>query len=107
MDERLEEIKRYYSSAESLHPDIQEDIQWLTQQAEKAQELESDIKVNKKSVDWLLYQNKRYKQALEFYADEENYDRPYDNEDYFDYLPSEMDFDKGEKARQTLRGETE
>lgn len=65
MDERLEEIKRYYSSAESLHPDIQEDIQWLIQQAEKAEELESDIKANKKSVDWLLYQNKRYKEALE------------------------------------------
>ncbi len=35
MDEQLERIKRYYSSAESLHPDIQEDIQYLIQQAEK------------------------------------------------------------------------
>lgn len=37
----------------------------LSNKQKKAQELESDIKANKKSVDWLLYQNKRYKEALE------------------------------------------
>ncbi|WP_193064886.1 hypothetical protein [Oceanobacillus oncorhynchi] len=91
MDERLEEIKRYYSSAESLHPDIQEDIQWLIQQAEKAEELESDIKANKKSVDWLLYQNKRYKEALEKIAFDEK-------SQFFERCPK--------IAKEALRGES-
>lgn len=31
-----------------------------------------------------------YKQVLNFYSNEKNYYRPYDDEDYFDYLPSAM-----------------
>ncbi|MDM8098679.1 hypothetical protein [Oceanobacillus oncorhynchi] len=95
MDERLEEIKgEQFADLEQAKIDILKEKlylglqefaenqgqQWtglrfekplltkllsLIQQAEKAQELESDIKANKKSVDWLLYQNKRYKEALE------------------------------------------
>ncbi|GEN87226.1 hypothetical protein [Oceanobacillus sojae] len=57
-------------------------------------------------VEKLVKENQHYKEALEFYADEKNYVRPYDNENFFDYLPSEMDFDKGERARKELKGES-
>ncbi|CEI81274.1 hypothetical protein BN997_01092 [Oceanobacillus oncorhynchi] len=68
MDERLEEIKNKYKNVQrhfSLFNIELTDFEYLIQQAEKVEGLESDIKANKKSVDWLLYQNQRYKEVLE------------------------------------------
>jgi predicted unusual protein kinase regulating ubiquinone biosynthesis (AarF/ABC1/UbiB family) len=100
--ERLEEIKRTF-----LHSDSDE-IAWLIQQAGRVQELEEEIhevRVNCKA--W--YDNfflakeetQRYKQALEFYANEDNYEL----RGYFDGLDEnihDVDSDKGEKARKAL-----
>ncbi|GIO18130.1 hypothetical protein J18TS1_12300 [Oceanobacillus oncorhynchi subsp. incaldanensis] len=70
MDEQLEEIKiwvaNFVGNEDTDYPTLRlDDYKYLIQQAGKTEELESDIKANKKSVDWLLYQNKRYKEALE------------------------------------------
>lgn len=52
------------------------------------------------SYEKLKEDNKRLKSVLSFYANEENYKRPYD--DLLRYLPSELDFDNGENARKAL-----
>jgi len=68
-NERLEELM--YNVGRSLNDDEhvlikEEDFQWLYEQAERVQDLKIMLKV-------LGKRNQRYKQALEFYADEENY----------------------------------
>lgn len=45
-----------------------------------------------------LEENQRYKQALDFYADEENYEPESFADDYL----SQVDYDCGEKARKAL-----
>jgi len=81
----LEEIKQYYSRMESLDEYTQSDIKWLIEQAERAQELEEE--------------NKRYREALEFYADERNY-----KERDFGMIvqPAIQDGDRGRTAREAL-----
>lgn len=61
---------------------------YLIQQAERVQELEK--------------QNKQYKQALEFYADRENYEPDHYDPDTHDYT-SIIDHDKGATARKALK----
>jgi len=119
VDGLTDEIKSY-----ELTP---EQYEWFLLQASKVQELELDRndwkdeagKWNRRYhtseeshletmefLDSTSNQYKRLKEVLKFYADEKNYVRPYDNENFFDYLPSEMDCDKGERARKELRGES-
>lgn len=49
----------------------------------------------------LQKENKLLREALEFYADTKNYVNFHDQ--YLDELPSEIDFDEGEKARKVLK----
>lgn len=123
--ERLEEIKNSY--LEGLHRLFgaswvsmpKENFDWLIQQAERVQELEKEKDEWKDTAQSyymtnqeLREQNKRYKQALEFYADEETYE-PLEvqigavtKEGYkiskCKYEPI-INTDKGKKARQALK----
>ena len=67
-------------------------VDWLVEQAERVYELEQ--------------QNKRYKQALEFYADEETYEMKFvANTDEIGVPLTVIELDEGKKARQALEGE--
>ena len=67
-----------------------EDVKFLIEQAERVQELEKEIG--------------RYREALEFYADRENYEPVHYDPDSHDYT-SMIDHDKGATARKALEGE--
>lgn len=102
-----------------------EHVEWLIQQAERVQELEEVLLQNKydkalyekKVIEWLELkeENRRYKRALEFYADEENYKENLISKAEYDadgvcisideYDPPIIYFDNGEKARQALEGD--
>ena len=102
--ERLEELETKYSTltvssekngTEYTEVDV-EDLVFLIQngfkQAERAEELEK--------------QNKRYKQALEFYADEETYEMKFvANTDEIGVPLTVIELDEGKKARKALEGE--
>ena len=116
--ERLEEIKTRFNAMKELESFKKlaptdlffDDLNWLLQQAERVQELKKqshgiELDLLNDEVVRLEQQNQRYKQALEFYANEKNYERAYDDEVLFDYLPSEIDFDNGGKARNALECE--
>lgn len=104
--ERLKEIKK---ELELDWSDIsyvvnQDDVKWLINRVEELeQELELEKSTNKdfeahllKQVESAKVQNERYKQALEFYADEENYCVRFED----DYEPILQD--NGKTARQAL-----
>ena len=106
--ERLEEIKTWLNRGFDL---TEEDIEWLIEQAERVQELESElnkqIEIGYKfegEVYDLAKENKRYREALEFYADRENYEPEHYDPDTHDYI-SMIDRDKGTTARKALEGE--
>jgi len=88
-------------------------IEWLIEQAERVQELESElnkqIEIGYKfevEVYDLAKENKRYREALEFYADRENYKPdPYHYDPYIGEYISMIDYDNGATARQALEGE--
>src|SRR5690606_22518945 len=67
-----------------------EDYYWLIKQAKLVQELEQ--------------QNKRYREALEFYVDRENYEPNHYDPDTHKYM-SMIDHDEGAIARKALEGE--
>jgi hypothetical protein len=127
--ERLEEIKNSY--LEGIHRLFgsswvsmpKENCDWLIQQAERVEELELEVsdwraevqkwqKFYKESEEShsetkeLLYstisENKRYKQALEFYAHKKNYDIKHLSEDEHE-IPVFKDY--GEKARKALESD--
>lgn len=52
----------------------------------------------------LMEQNKRYREALEFYADRDNYKLEHFDPNLDDYM-STVDYDEGQKARQTIGSE--
>lgn len=98
--ERLERIIQMQYDGYTIWDMGEDDLVWLIEQAERVQELEQ--------------QNKRYREALEFYADEESYE-PLEvqigavtKEGYkiskYKYDPK-INTDKGKKARQALEGE--
>lgn len=107
-NERLERIKERVN----YHSHLDDDIEWLIQQAERMQELEQKNDRLKQEADFwrvedremmrLSHENKRYREALEFYADEENYE--------FETIVSDCDIevvskvldDYGQKARKVL-----
>lgn len=49
----------------------------------------------------LKEQNKRYREALKFYADRDNYKLEHFDPNLDDYM-STVDYDEGQKARQTI-----
>jgi hypothetical protein len=76
MSERLEQIKTNWNNYHMSIPDVK----WLIEQAERVQEFEQvigDLYEDIKELELLRIKEKRkaqrYKQALEFYADENNY----------------------------------
>ena len=92
--ERLEVIKEVYDiqamqtfSDRETVPFNLNDIRWLVEQSERVQELEEELQELKKKLltltkennqvnDELIdefRQNKRYREALEFYAEQDNY----------------------------------
>ncbi|MEN2468132.1 hypothetical protein [Ornithinibacillus sp. JPR2-1] len=75
------------------------DVDWLIEQAERVQDLKIMLKI-------LGKQNQRYKQALEFYADPENHDREVDYGKDSGLKKSNVDIDRGFKARQAIKGDT-
>ena len=107
--ERLEEIKnshlrRIYSLFGTPWVSIRkENLDWLINRIDELEKVEyalqeiyrQERKYNKK----LEEQNKRYKQALEFYAEPENYCVTFED----DYEPILKD--NGKIARQALEGE--
>lgn len=88
-----------------------EALGWLINRVEELEEhtktLESDLNKEVQHNNYLHKKNRRYKQALEFYADESNYE--------FETIVSDCDIDieakilddGGEKARQGLKGESQ
>lgn len=85
-----------------------EDYHWLMEQAERVQELEQvigDLDENVAAFETLWLEekrkNQRYKQALEFYADEKNYCEMIDPSGVLTVIEE----DNGEKARQALESD--
>lgn len=108
MSERLEEIKEKWDwdKANPLEAMSIDDLQWLIQEAE-------ENKVNKDTISKYYYrlkafkkENKRYKQALEFYADFYKYNYGGDSEAMKKVSTSIITNDGGEIARQALEGES-
>mgnify|MGYP001268909026 CR=1 FL=1 len=79
---------------------------YALEQAERVQELEDIIyKDERQAVLESMYeQNKRYREALEFYADEENWIAALTSVGDF---PCEVEEDRGEKARKALESDNE
>ena len=99
-----------------------EDYRWLKEQAERVEELEKDldewrneaIKVFKRFEEYqeryleTKELNKRYREALEFYANEETYVAKFatDTDEIFDPFTL-IELDEGKKARKALEGDAE
>ncbi len=113
--ERLDEIKSTHQwGIESSLADrglSDSDIDWLIQQAERAQELEKEIDVTRwdlaeLSVDLMIpaKENARLREALEFYAKEESYYTDVSSQ----WQPViAVNEDSGKIARQALKGESQ
>lgn len=107
VDGITDEIKSY-----ELTP---EQYEWFLLQASKVQELELEIESYSKNYNRVMsdvirvarerdnyfYENQSYREALEFYAGENNYEM-----EWCDALPA-VTFDGGKIARQALKGESE
>lgn len=86
-----------------------EDINLIIEQAERVEELEEaiadyayEIGKRKRALNKKNEQNKRYREALEFYADRDNY-IPFDGI-FLSSYQNKVDEDGGKKARQALGG---
>ena len=62
-------------------------------------QMKDDEYINK-----LQQQNERYREALKFYADRDNYKLEHFDPNLDDYM-STVDYDEGQKARQTIGSE--
>ena len=113
MDKRIKEIKRMWHEDGDIDDKA---FYWLIQQAERVELLERENKalndilttLEKQDIIKLLdqnvrliKQNKRYREALEFYADKENYKLEHFDPNLDDYM-STVDYDEGIKARKAL-----
>ena len=112
MSERLEIIKFLRNSEKTVAPGMQpselisrKDVDWLINRVEELEEENDELaeRVHKLALDWseLVDERNRYKQALEFYADESNY-KLYSHFENIDSSVHRVDEDYGEKARQAL-----
>ena len=113
--ERLEEVKDILKSpGEVFFGSISEDgvvsqdvadaepyFKWLIEQAEKNITCQEVLDLQKDALKGLLEQNKRYREALEFYATRYNYKLEHFDPNINDYM-STVDYDEGEKARKAL-----
>src|SRR5690625_1319050 len=79
-------------------------IDWLIKQAELSREWQ--LVATDRFNDWYKADqlNNRYKQALEFYADRDNYKLEHFDPNLDDYM-STVDYDEGKTARNALEGE--
>lgn len=110
MDVRLEEIKERFkamnelSSFKKLAPTelFFGDLDYLIQQAEKVQAWHDAYRKEVEHGNKLVKENKRYKEALEFYADDINNSLGAN----FPKAVSKVGADNGKKARQALKGES-
>ena len=122
--ERLEEIKKHRNEADNSTDEYEFEkinfynlhVDWLIEQAERVQELEGTVRHAMKAIDnteavrvKLInaeQQNKRYRKALEFYADEETYETKFatDTDEIYDPFTL-IELDEGKKARKALEGE--
>ena len=94
-------------------------VDWLLNRIEELEkELNKQMNIGLKfegEANELQKQNKRYREALEFYADEEVYKENLITKAEYDadgvcisndeYAPPIIYFDRGEKARKSLKGE--
>ena len=99
-DAKFKRIKEYYSAMGGLDPDIQEDMRWLINIVE---ELETQLSINTNNMKQLQNKIERYKRALEFYANRENYKPDHYDPNIHEYM-SVIDYDEGATARQALEG---
>ena len=101
--EWLEDIKERFAKYQTDYNLNGEDVEWLIQQAEKIELLNAEIETLQAKweaqglmIQKLHRENQRYKQALEFYADSENWIPQNDD------VLSEITMDYGSKAQQAL-----
>ena len=87
--ERLERIIQMQYDGYTIWDMSEDDLVWLIEQAERVYELEGKIE--------------RYRAALEFYADRDNYEPDHYDPDAHDYT-SMIARDKGATARKALEG---
>jgi len=94
----------YINDIEIVGVDMK-DLVWLIQQAERVEELEMQLSINTNNMKQLHNKIERYKQALEFYADEETYETKFatDTDEIYDPFTL-IELDEGKKARQALEG---
>lgn len=119
--ERLEDIKERFVKYEYDYNLNGEDIEWLIEQAERVEELEEEVEKQKnrkyikmRQRDDFMKKAQRYREALEFYADQTIYKEELINEASYDadgvcisndeYAPPVVYLDGGEKARKALEG---
>ncbi len=123
MDEQLKEIQELEGyggiGGYAVYFENKKQFEWLKEQAEKVPELEEKnhlYKLRKENaqelneivIKPLQEENQRYKEALEFYAEEDNHVAPFlftQDNGIPVHNESKVDEDKGVKARQALRGE--
>ena len=109
--EHISMLANYYNDQESLRKRL-ETFDWLIKQAERVQKLEKELdealdiglKMEGDAIEWER-KAKRYKQALEFYANEETYETKFatDTDEIYDPFTL-IELDKGKKAREALEG---
>ena len=63
--ERLEDIKERFMKYEYDYNLSGEDVEWLIEQAERVEKLETQLSINTNNMKQLQKENERYKQALE------------------------------------------
>lgn len=102
--EWLEDIKERFVKYQTDYNLNGEDVEWLINRIEELEkELNKQMNIGLKfegEANELQKQNKRYREALEFYAESENYCVTFED----DYEPILKD--NGKIARRALKGET-
>ena len=109
--EWLEDIKERFAKYQYDYNLNGEDVEWLIQQAEKIELLNAEIETLQAKweaqglmIQKLHRENQRYKQALEFYAERDNYqwEVSYRPQQEIDCMVID---DSGHTARKALEGE--
>ena len=91
------------STREMTHDELKLAYKKMTQRVQELEVWYHSYHKEAKLNNILKIQNKRYREALEFYADKENY-KPFDGI-FLSSYQNKVDEDGGEKARQALEGE--
>ena len=80
-------------------------VKYLIEQDERVVELERKVRVDSELFDKQVKQNKRYREALEFYSKRDNYESKHFDPNIVEYM-STIDYDEGKEARQALESES-